>query len=213
MSGTPPPLRHHRGESAYTTPCSSLAADGMFRGIMVGIAWSAAFGPKMNLWALHNGAMGGGGNRYDAGASDQNTEWQRRRLQRKRAGALRGGAAITSQGYMPQLSGARTLAVKAWAAVPSPAQSLLRNCSAFGVFLGVFNGAQCSIERVRGKKDWKNAFFAGFASAAMFGLRNPNPLKMMSTCALTGAFCAAVGSVRDVNKKAHSEPHCQGDSR
>ena len=36
MSGTPPPLRHHGGSSAYTTPCSSLAADGAFRGVMVG---------------------------------------------------------------------------------------------------------------------------------------------------------------------------------
>ena len=57
-------------------------------------------------------------------------------------------------------------------------------------------------KRLRGgRQDWKNAFFAGFASAAMFGLRNPNPLKMVSTCALTGAFCAAVGQIRDMNKK------------
>ena len=86
--------------------------------------------------------------------------------------------------------------------VPTPVRALCRNCAAFGVFLGVFNGAQCSVERLRGgRQDWKNAFFAGFASAAMFGLRNPNPLKMVSTCALTGAFCAAVGQIRDMNKK------------
>ena len=201
-----------------------------------GIAWSAAFGPNMNLWALHGasddilkGRSGGDGshgmnNGRNSGRVGPES-WQRRR--RPAAAAATGGGGATSASSaktaipksssnflsslslpsnagergLPGLPGLSALRQGLSRVVPASVRSLGRNCAAFGLFLGVFNGAQCSAERLRGRESWKNAFFAGFASAAMFGLRNPNPLKMVSTCALTGAFCAAVGQARDMNKK------------
>ena len=205
MMPTPPPLRHHGG--AYTTPCSSLAADGVFRGLMVGIAWSAAFGPHMNLWALHGAHNASSGTNKMASATSaineraviSDNDWRRRR--RHPAPPLPTSKFNVNDGSATLRSLLRRSWCRANTMMPVTI-SLVRNCSAFAVFLGVFNGAQCTCERVRGgRRDWKNAFAAGFTSAAIFGLRNPHPMKMVATSILTGAFCAAVGQARGVNKK------------
>ena len=76
----------------------------------------------------------------------------------------------------------------------------------FSIFLGVFNGAVCSVERLRGgTKDWVNSYVGGFCAAGVFGLRNPNPVHMLMTCTFTGAFTGFVFWLRPIPPTAAQE--------
>ena len=52
-----------------------------------------------------------------------------------------------------------------------------RSALGFGLFLGVFNGASCSTERLRDQKDFFNSFVSIYSPrAALFGVTMARPL-------------------------------------
>ena len=171
-------------KSIYQPRCIDLAADGAFRGILIGVAWSASFRQSsgFNLWSLHQISVENGD---------------------KRPRKHRGHSTVARKPKQPSFlatvdsmihfaenktQSARSLSGRMWSSTPSSVRYVSSNTAAFSLFIGVFNGTMCASERIRNKTDWVNPFFAGFSAAAMFGLRNPSPVKMVTTCLACGAF-------------------------
>lgn len=187
----------------YQPRCIDVAADGAFRGILFGFAWSLSFRPKsgVDLWALHSVFGGSTTSGNSSGAKKQNARHHQKI--RKQGPSPRPSKpppapsmtyALDSmlQSVERRTDGVRSLLQRLHAATPPSVRYFGSNAAVFSLFIGFYNGTQCATERFRKKKDWVNSFAAGFSATAAIGLRNPNPFYMVATCvgmgALTGGF-------------------------
>jgi len=68
-----------------------------------------------------------------------------------------------------------------------------RSAMGFAVFLGVYNGVSCSVERLRGgAKDFFNPLCGGCAAGAMAGLGSRNSRTVLYSALGTGAITSLV---------------------
>ena len=196
----------------YQPRCIDVAADGAYRGILFGFAWSISFRPKsgVDLWALHS--VFGGSKTSDNSKRNEKVRHAVPKIHPyksvQQGPSLRGPSKLPSPPPSPpsmisaldgilqsverRTVGARSVLQRIHAATPPTVRYFGSNTAVFTLFIGVYNGTQCATERFRKKKDWINSFVAGFSGTAAIGLRNPNPFYMVATCigmgALTGGF-------------------------
>ena len=189
----PKPFFKMSRRSIYQPKCSDIAADGAYRGILVGCAWSASFrqGTGINLWALHNI-----GNENPYTKTPTATV-----LRQPKKGKPPPPSIVSTLDTILHTAerttlNARTIANKALSFTPTTIKYVGSNVAAWSLFFGVFNGTMCASERLRKKSDWVNAFFAGCSAASVFGLRNPNPKNMIVTCLFTGCFTGGMSMLR-----------------
>ena len=171
MIGSRRPHRKHHA-AQYRPACVDIAADGVYRGFIVGFAWSIAFhNSSFSLWKLGQNVE-----TADSSVAIRNALVFRTKTQHP---------AATFPARKAQLSSLRILCHRRGSLVPpAPLSSAspgvytsgydwllfvvsegLASCTngfrftlsvfGFGLFL-VFNAAHCSMERIRGgRRDWK----------------------------------------------------------
>ena len=211
--------RHHQDEekndhqrhamtsrkSIYQPRCLDLAADGAFRGIILGVAWSASFRQFSTnpITAMHSIST-----REDR-ATPQPTASTPPKNKIRSTANIKVNAAAARPTFFSTVDGmlqfadnktqrVRSSVGKAWSFTPPTLRHVAGNTAAFSVFIGVFNGTLCASERLRKRTDWVNPFFAGFSASLVFGLRNPSIVRCMSTCLATGAFTAGFHVLQNI---------------
>ena len=129
----------------YAPSCGSRAADGAARGVIIGVAWTAAFGEDVAMVV----------------ASDK----------------------APAPAAAPASLAARCRSATLLAA---------RNSASFAAFLGVFSGASCSAEQLRGRDDFLNKLVGGLAAGFVAALPTGSPRQVALSAAYTGGISGFV---------------------
>ena len=198
--------------SIYKPRCVDIAADGAFRGILVGCVWSISFRPGtgINLWALHQSRQQKKEEMKDNKSYVKNTTKGNSSPYLRTTTTTTANSTPSTPSLLSTIDNAMhaadrtgrsalSLLTRTWSYAPPTARYVASNTAAFSIFIAVFNGTMCSSERIRKKSDWCNAFFAGCSAASVFGLRNPNPVSMVSVVLATGAFTGGLYALRPTN--------------
>ena len=194
-------------KSIYQPRCLDLAADGAFRGIILGVAWSASFRQFSTnpITAMHSISTRDRAIHPPTKPTASTTPKHKIRSTaniKVNANAARPTFFSTVDGILQfadnNTQRVRSSVGKAWSVTPPTLRHVAGNTAAFSLFIGVFNGTLCASERLRKRTDWVNPFFAGFSASLVFGLRNPSIVRCMSTCLATGAFTAGFHVLQNI---------------
>jgi len=188
----------------YKPSCMDIAADGAFRGILLGSAWSASFRPSIgiDLWSLHVPSSTNKEKIVERKKHTTKTNQTKTWIQstsRKSTIATKASAPSFSSAIdgMVQTAEHKTIGIRSvlnniLSTTPKSIRYLGSNVAAFSLFISVFSGTMCESERIRKKTDWVNPFLGGCVTSGVFGLRNPNPLHMLAISFGTGVFCGGI---------------------
>ncbi|CAM9389119.1 unnamed protein product, partial [Phaeothamnion confervicola] len=80
-------------------------------------------------------------------------------------------------------------------AAPSLLRSVGRSSASFATVIGVLNGVSCSMEKLRGERDWRNQAVGGFAAGALIAMSSRNPTVIMSSALGTALLAGALHNV------------------